>query len=542
MADAQPNDPTEQSPRERLERGKTLALRARRYWKGALLVFVIIAAGALVGAMQIQRVYASECVVLVKPAFKTDDQESPQDRAVRMTPKLRDTLLTRSRLEPLIKEFKLYPQVVDSHSMVDAVDEMTKHIGFKGRDSETFVISFEDSDAERARIITQRLAETTMDDFKRANMSSSQQQADFLSGELARSEQDLEQANRALASFLASHPEFASAGINSPFNPTGEKGGVPPGGVAGGAPPAPIPTSTDPQLASLYRQRARLEAELKAATQTPPPAPNQTITSLTRAVDEAAKRVAAAQGDLADKRTRLTDQHPDMVAAKAQAEAAVAALSNAEAQLDIAKKAQGGAPPSTVPTEMQDKLTDLNREIGARQSELAKAAATTTPAPTTAAASASALAAAAAAGADLEHPVVMLETEWARLLRAVGDARAGQEDLRRRSERARLKASATEAASAGQMEIIDPAYKPTHPKKGRRNAAIGGLAFALLAAAAYAASRVLMNDTLYDAADIAALNVIPILGIIPRLPPAPQGGPTNTAIEPHGSQGVSRVG
>lgn len=540
MADAQPHEATEPSTRERVERGKVLALRARRYWKGALAVFAIISVISLALALQVKRIYASECVVLVRPNLKTEDQENQQEKAIRLAPKLRDTLLTRSRLEPIIKEFKLYPNTVENRSMVDAVDEMTKHIGFKGRDSETFVISFEDEDPDRARVITQRLAETTMDDFKRANMNTSQQQADFLSGELARAEQGVEEANRALASFLASHPEFASDAMNSPFSPRGQGGAGAGAMPPTGAMPAPnVPTSTDPQLATLYRQKARLEADLKAAGQVKAPAANESLASLTRARDDAAKHAAQAQSDLADKRTRLTDQHPDMTAAKGQAAAAASALRNAEAQLEAAKKAQAVAPGPDAPADLQTKFAELNREIAARQNELARGA---KPAGTPAVAAAGSGNPFGAPGAAVMHPVVLLETEWARLLRSVGDARAAQEDIRRRSERARLKASATEAASTGSMEIIDPAYKPTSPKKGRRPLAIAGLALALLAAAAYAAARVLLNDTIYDPADVQALKLVPVLGVIPRLPPVAATAPsTSTAMQPHNqsAQGVS---
>ena len=538
MADAQSQESTEPTTRERIERAKSLALRARSYWKGTFLVLFVVVGATLAYALQIKRTYVSECVILVKPNLKTEEQESAQERAVRLAPKLRDTLLTRSRLEPIIREFQLYPTTVEHRSINDAVEEMGKHIGFKGRDSETFVISFEDDDPDRARVITQRLAETTMADFRRANASTTQQQADFLNNELSRAENDLEEANHALASFLAAHPEFAADNATSPFGGRPQAGTFPPPQALPAPTPAPSPNA-DPQLATLLRQKARLEAELRAAGQVTPPAPNETITSLTRARDEAARRVAQAQADLAEKRTRLTDQHPDMVAAKAQADTAAAALRTAEAQLEAAKSAQAPPTPTgAAQTELQAKLTELNGEIANRQRELARRgpSSPTVPAPSGAAG------ALPSARIEPVHPVVALETEWARLLRAVGDARAVQEDLRRRSERARLKASATEASRAGQMEIIDPAYKPTQPKKGRRNTAMAGFGLAFVLAIAYAAGRVLSDDTMYDPADVEALRLIPVLGVIPRLPPPPSAPATTGAIQPQGPEGVTRAG
>ena len=54
--------------------------------------------------------------------------------------------------------------------MIEAIEEMRTHVGFRGRDSETFVISFEDDDPNRTKVITQRLAETMIHDFKSSTL------------------------------------------------------------------------------------------------------------------------------------------------------------------------------------------------------------------------------------------------------------------------------------------------------------------------------------------------------------------------------------
>ncbi len=511
--------PKELSPAQRLARVKTLAFRALAYWKVSSLLFVVGCGVALLVALNVKRSYRSECVVLVKPALKTDDrEESPSEKAMKLAPKLKDTLLTRSRLEPIIKEYNLYPQTVEGRGMVDAVEEMRSHVGFRGRDSETFVISFEDENQERVKEITQRLADTMIDDFKKGNLSTSKQQTEFLQAEEQRSEEELEAANRALATFLSQHPEFASETGNSPFTPGGAArpgaGPFPAGGNAGGG--------GDAQLATLLRQKARLESEIRAAqtqpgTPQPPPPPNASVQELTRARDDAARRAAAAQADLADKRTRYTDQHPDVVQAKAQADTAAHALHVAEQQLEQAKAtAAGTAPPPSpaavagAPPELAQKLNEVTTQIQARQIELAKH-----PPPKPGAA-----AAASVAPAPVEmSPIVALETEWARLLRATSDAKSKEEDLTHRLERARLRASATEASGDDQMEVIDPAYRPTRPSRGgRANAAMLGLLVALAVSLGYAFARVLVNDTLFDATDIEGLGIVPVLGVLPAVP------------------------
>jgi capsular polysaccharide biosynthesis protein len=509
--------PRELTPGERIARGKVLARRAFSYWKMTALVFVLGCGIAVLVAINVKRIYKSECVVLVKPAMKTDDrEESPSERAMKLAPKLKDTLLTRSRLEPIIKEFNLYPRTVESKGMVDAVEEMRLHVGFRGRDSETFVISFEDEDQDRVKAITQRLADSTMDDYRKGNLSTTKTQADFLAAEEKRANDEVERANHALATFLAAHPEFAADTLNSPFTPT-RGGGAPigPGAGGGGVVMPNMPATSqagDAALNSLVRQKARLEAEIRGATQggaVPAPA-NETVASLTKARDDAAKRAAQAQADLADKRTKLTDQHPDITAAKAQAESAGRALHVAEQQLDQVKGGSAPVDTSAASPELQKKLADVQAQISARQGELARRPAKP----------AGAKPDEKEVAAEPVNPLVALETEWARLLRGASDAKATDEDLRRSLERARLKTSAVEMVGSDQMEIIDPAYRPTRPARGgRTNAALAGFGVAFFAAFAYAFTRVLTNDTILDAADVESLNLIPVLGVVPRLPP-----------------------
>jgi uncharacterized protein involved in exopolysaccharide biosynthesis len=538
--------PREPTPGERIARGKVLARRALSYWKMSALLFLLGCGIALIVALNVKRIYKSECVVLVKPAMKTDDrEESPSERAMKLAPKLKDTLLTRSRLEPIIKEFNLYPRTVESKGLVDAVEEMRLHVGFRGRDSETFVISFEDEDQDRVKAITQRLADSTIEDYKKGNLSSTKTQEEFLTLEEKRANDEVERANHALATFLAAHPEFAADTLNSPFTPGRGAPATGPGAGGGGVvmPNVPAaPQAGDGALSSLMRQKARLEAEIRGAAQggaVPAPAVNESVATLTKARDDAAKRAAQAQADLADKRTKLTDQHPDVVAAKAQADSAGRALHVAEQQLDQVKGGSAPVDTTAASPELQKKLADVQAQIAARQGEIARRPAV---APGTKPDE--------KAVAEPINPLVALETEWARLLRGASDAKAKDEDLRRSLERARLKTSATEMVGGDQMEIIDPAYRPTRPARGgRTNAALAGFGIAFFAAFAYAFTRVLTNDTILDAADVETLNLIPVLGVIPRLPPPsvvtaaaplepPPSPPPSDASEPESHGGA----
>jgi hypothetical protein len=144
----------------------------------------------------------------------------------------------------------------------------------------------------------------------------------------------------------------------------------------------------------------------------------------------------------------------------------------------------------------------------------------------------------AGAGSGETSELVQLETEWQKLLATLLDTRSEHEDLQRRLERSRLSASAAEASGGDQMMVIDPAYKPMHPTKGgRTKTALTGGVISLILALAYAFARVVFNDTIIDSADIEAMQLIPVLGVLPRVrAPAAPTAPRATSKE------VQRVG
>ncbi|HEY2517860.1 MAG TPA: hypothetical protein VGI39_43620, partial [Polyangiaceae bacterium] len=292
------------------------------------------------------------------------------------------------------------------------------------------------------------------------------------------------------------------------------------------------------QLAVLYRQKARLEEELRNNAGSGPSAPiatgGESIAKLTQLRDEAAKSAAAATSDLADKRTRLTDEHPDVISAKITAEAAARRLHQAEQSLAAAQAASaGGTNPyegSGADSVVQRRIGQINGEIAARQEALRR----NPPQPQATGADA-ATAPVASAPAETNE-LVELETEWQRRLNGLHDARVAHDALKLELEKAQLAANAVEATGGDRMTVIDMAYKPTTPSKGgRTKTALAGGAATLILALAYAFLRVLMNDTLIDSADIDSMHIIPVLGVIPKVRIAPPSDAlaTEPGKEPH---------
>ena len=515
------------SPRERLARTRALARRGLNYWKGTLLIFSLAAVAAIVGASRVKHVYRSECTVLAKARIRTDDRDDSStspDQVARQNGRLKDMLTTRARMESAVKKFGLYPETVTSKTMLDAVEQMKPHVGFRALEGSQYVISFDGDDPDVVQSVTQYLSESLATEYAEGDLEDLQHEADFLAKEEARSLAGLEAATKAVTLFLAAHPEFALEAKQAAATPFGPN-------PATGIPLMPklskdATTTGDPELAALYRERARLEGEAHTSVSAAPGVVSQAASSkqlddqIVQAqgeVEVAAKRVAETLADIASK-SNLTEDHPDMRAARMAADAGARELHAAKARLGVLQQAKEAAlrgahvDPSLESPETAEKLRQIRFQIAILRGSAARAAASSgagLPPP--------AMLGTSAGGTGL----VELETDWQRLLRSLSESKAHHDDLNSRVERAKLAVEASRAQARERMAVVDPPFRPTHPIKGSRaNFAIAGLAMALLLAVAYPTARVTLDDTLVDADDLDALGLGPVLGVVPTVHPS----------------------
>jgi uncharacterized protein involved in exopolysaccharide biosynthesis len=478
--------PEEPSPRERIDRLKTIGRRALRHWKPALAIVALGSAASVVLALQQKLIFRSECVVLYRLG-KGESEESGVDRVMHLAPRLRQVLTTRARLESVVRDFELYPRIVESRGMGEAVDEARDHIEVRGRDSETFFLSFESDSRETAQHVTQRLADDMIKEFESQKVAQAKQRASFVAREQEQAESRMDEAEKALSTFASDHPVMAATVRGSmpgsaDLLVTSQRGGQAAGTAAPSGPSlqgGAQPSTNEPALPSSV---AGVLAQLTAAR------------------DEAAARVGRAQQELQEKLAGYTDQHPDVVAARSELAIAQRALDTANGRLERARaEAQLAAPPPTAsPTKAKARST----------------------------ASVRAASAAANVPKAVEPPAneAELRLEFERRLRAVRDARELYAQRRETLEKANLELSAAQAAANESMAILDPANLPTKPfKGGRSKIALGGGVLSLVLAIAYALASVLFDDRVRDASDLRQLGLRPPLGVVPRISSAPRG-------------------
>jgi Mrp family chromosome partitioning ATPase len=531
---------------ERFARAVTLAQRGRRYVAGALLITALGLGASAFAALHAKRTYASECTL----ALRSLQRETPSEaeNLTRKTARLRDMLAERGRLEGTIRKFGLYPRIVEDRDILEAVETMRTHVGLRARESGRFVVSFDSEEMDGTdtrtlvREVTQHLADSLADDWVGGGLKELRNEATFLDKELKTANTEIDDAIGKVTVFLGAHPEFAAE--------------VQPGGVGlsavgkpGGGAPAPAPSvatdptlnalrRSDPTLAELWREYARLDADLKAVPSPAPspsaiPAPtNTTRDDAVRRVEAAKKRYAEAQADLQSKQTRLTEEHPDMKVSQAAVATAATELREARAQLAAVDAAATPAPapgtaPSTAPAESPEskRLREVRAQIGAREAQLLAAAKSSAPAPSTA----PSLAPPAPLDAGPPETRASLETEWQRLLRTLGEAKTKHDAVVKRYETVQFNLKSSEVAKGDLVTVIEPAYRPMKPSKSRRwLIAILGAFSSIAAGLAWIFARVRLDGRILDAGDVEELRLGPVLGAVPRA--APPEAPETTAM------------
>jgi uncharacterized protein involved in exopolysaccharide biosynthesis len=484
--------------RDRLDRILAIAGRATRFWAAALAVIIVGGALSVAFAFTRPRVYKSETLILYREGIRSSDLGGPDsiggDPARKLGLKLKEMVLSRTRLQQIIDEFKLYPEVVADRGYVDAVDEMRNHISFRVKDGDTFGLSFEGEDAKRVQLVTARLAEALISENSKTRAEQAEVTKEFLDAEKQRTEGELRDKETALAKFLVKHPEFAKENSAQ----TGQAGTAIRAAQSSGKPKG------DPTLLALEREATRIQERLGMPVARK--REKETIDPRLLAERQAAEAdLKAAQKDLENKLLQFTEQHPDVKQAKghvrtaeARLKAAIDAIAEGAAaaqRKDAADEANEGTIDRAA---LENELKRVNDEITAYKNKKRRQDG-----------------AEPAAGSG--SWIVALETDWTRLNREVGEARERYQQLQDKQFKASMAETAAVSGRNANMEIVDPAYKPTHPAKPSRSliAAVGVLvAFGL--ALALALGCALLDDRLYDRVDVERLELAPLLGLVPR--------------------------
>jgi uncharacterized protein involved in exopolysaccharide biosynthesis len=398
-------------------------------------------------------------------------------------------MTSRQRLESAVREMKLYPAIVAERSVVDAIDEMRKHITVGIREGYAFRIAYDADTRDLAQKVLDRLAKGVVEDDGKRRLREAEDTKRFLDTERAHADETLRAKESALGSFLAEHPQLAAETASA-------------GGVLRAAGRASAPAAQS-EVASLELQAAQLEQALIEAGQRPTASGGDLIDPNTAAARlRAQTELIAAQHDLADKQARYTNEHPDVKAALRRLGSAEAALRHAETAAALPPPPRPAAP--VIDDGSAGKVTALRHALAAVRSQIG---------------------AVRGRGAPKNempketHSMVAIDTEFTRLTRDVAEAHERQSALEAKQFQATLMATLAGTGQAGRIVIADPPFRPTRPVAGGRFkiALVGGIASIMLAILSLLAMAA-FDDRLYVARDVERIMSTSIVIAIPRLP------------------------
>jgi len=183
-----------------------VAILKRRYWLIVVSAFVCLALGIGISRV-ISPQYQSQTLILVEQPKVPEDYVKPviaQDLSVRLA-SMKEQILSRSRLEPIIKRFNLYPGA--TMKMDDRVDLAQKAIGIKpipavqSTGMPGFFITFTASDAHLAQQVCQQITSLFVSENLNAREESAESTTAFLKQQLDESKRSLDEQDAKLATF-----------------------------------------------------------------------------------------------------------------------------------------------------------------------------------------------------------------------------------------------------------------------------------------------------------------------------------------------------
>lgn len=280
----------------------------RKWWLILTLAIVGTGLGYAAGYF-LPKKYTSQTLVLIQQPTVPGDYVKPvissQDVNQRLAT-MQQQILSRSRLEPVVKQFGLYSQDIQNVPMEDLVDRLRKVIsitpirtnaGGQPQQLQGFSISVTFDDAHLAQQICSTITSMFMEANLKLRQDLSEQTTDFLSKQLNDAKATLDQQDAKLAAFQRAHIGAL---------PDEDHGNL---GILGG-----LTTQLDATSQALARaQQDKAFAESVLAQQLEA----LRVSSQTgQNPDSLQKQLDALELQLSSLESKYTDDHPDVIKAK----------------------------------------------------------------------------------------------------------------------------------------------------------------------------------------------------------------------------------
>ena len=199
-------------PKEGINPEYLIAAFRRRFWY-VVLPFFVIALGTVIYCIKAPRFYQSNSLILIQPQEVPIDYVKPtittnvQARLSVIT----EQVMSRSKLEEVIKKYNLYPEIRAKRTFSDAVEAMRKDISLDIKDAggkrpgaaapAAFQVSFIGREPTKVRDITTAITNLFVDYNFRIRTAQAAGTTKFLNRELTRMKEELRKKEELVRQF-----------------------------------------------------------------------------------------------------------------------------------------------------------------------------------------------------------------------------------------------------------------------------------------------------------------------------------------------------
>lgn len=463
-----------------------LQVLRRRYWV-LLVPMALISAGTAAFTARIPNRYQSQAMIMVVPQGVTAGYVIPavtrgvEDRL----PAITQQLLSRSRLEPIIRDFDLYSEWTVGGISEPVIEQMRKDINISGSRGNAFRVSYVGDTPETVLKVTERLASSLIAENTSSRSSLAQGTNQFLEGQLDEARRRLLEHEEKLESYRRRYatelPSQMPSNVQVIQNTQMQVQSI-------------IESANrdrDERLA-VQRQLDDLRAEIQTAA--PPSVRSEDGKSY-------AAQLAAARATLEALEQRFKPTHPEIGIAKRRIR---------DLEVKANEEAQAAPPPARAAprtptaaekrrmTELELQLSQLDKRIASKQSEEARLRADV-------------------AGYQRRVDVApMHESEMVALTRDYTTLQELYASLLTKKEDSRMAADLEQRQIGEQLRLVDPARLPESPfTPNRPRMNLIGLLAGLAMGVALVALLEYRDGTFRTDDEILRVLALPVLAVVP---------------------------
>ena len=488
------------NPEKKITLDEYLEILRRRMWY-IIIPFVLVMAGASIYAIIAPREYKASTLVLVSPQSVPEDlvHATVTSKVEERLQSIAQEVMSRTRLETIITEFRLYEKERKNLSKEEVVELMRKNIQVelptKKDEKGSFTISFISNDPNTAMAVANRLSSLFIEENLKIREKQASGTTEFLTNELAAAKAKLDQMEASVTQykrrFMGGLPEQRDTNLKILEQMQNQSQRI----------SESLRAAQDRKL-FIQKQLSDMEMPASMPTAAGSGKDSQYLNKPSLTQKDTSSAVAADTGgtyetkkdklkrELEDLRTKYTDNHPDVIAIKKK-------MANLERNKDTYDNDIKRDPRYK---ELKNQLMATSLEIKRLQDESASISAQINK----------------YMGRIEQTPA--REQDMAGLLREYESTKTAYETLLKKSQGAQQAENLEKRQKGEQFKVIDPARVPEEPfTPDVPKILLIGLFAGLAGGMALAFIREQLDRSFHDAADVEISLGITVLATIPKI-------------------------